>query len=78
MKTLTKVLVVALGLMMLAGCGDKKSEGEGDKGEKVDHAAVGEKVKLDFHIMSKCPFGVKVMQAITPVLEKMGVCASVR
>ncbi|RME23440.1 MAG: hypothetical protein D6806_11280, partial [Deltaproteobacteria bacterium] len=33
---------------------------------------VSEKAKVEFFIMSKCPFGVRVMDAIVPVLEKMG------
>ena len=68
MKNTTKLLALMLGLFLVIGCGDKKTgDGEADKS-----AATGEKIKLDFHIMSKCPFGVKVMQAISPVLEKMG------
>ncbi|MFO8070985.1 MAG: GILT family protein [Polyangia bacterium] len=66
---IAKTLFAALGLVFVLGCGEKKAEDESKKEQKE---AVGEKVALDFHIMSKCPFGVKVMQAITPVLEKMG------
>jgi glutaredoxin len=32
----------------------------------------GEKVSLDFYIMSKCPYGIQVLDAIEPVLEKLG------
>ena len=71
MKMYTKLLVLALGLVLVAGCGEKKTDEAGDKG--IDEkSAVSEKVKLDFHIMSKCPFGVKVVQALMPVMEKMG------
>ena len=33
---------------------------------------VSEKVKLDFYVMSQCPYGTQVEDAIAPVLEKMG------
>ena len=42
------------------------------KAENDEKPAVTEKVQLDFHIMSKCPFGVKVLEAVAPVLDKMG------
>ncbi len=73
MKTYTKLLALALGLFLVVGCGEASKKGD-DKGDKDidDKSAVSEKVELSFHIMSKCPFGVKVLQAITPVLEKMG------
>lgn len=32
----------------------------------------GEKVSLDFYVMSQCPYGVQVEDAIAPVLEKFG------
>ena len=32
----------------------------------------GGKVKLDFYVMSKCPYGIQVENGIAPVLEKMG------
>ncbi|MDJ0764197.1 MAG: hypothetical protein QNJ97_14540 [Myxococcota bacterium] len=63
-KTLALALVAALAI----GCGQKKEPGTDEKAAAVS----GEKVALDFHIMSKCPFGVKVVQAIAPVLDKMG------
>jgi len=57
------IVVMALGLAAVSGCGDKSKSGT---------ESVGQKVQLEFFIMAKCPFGVKVMQAITPVIEKMG------
>jgi len=32
----------------------------------------GEKVKLDFYVMSQCPYGTQVEDAIKPVLDKLG------
>ena len=31
-----------------------------------------EKVKLDFYVMSQCPFGTQVEDGIAPVLKKLG------
>jgi hypothetical protein len=59
---------IACALVLALGCEGTKPDADA----KDKAGAVGEKVSLDFHIMSKCPFGVKVMQAIIPVLEKMG------
>ncbi len=69
MKNIVKLIVLALAICLVAGCTAKKpgAEPEGTTG-----AVSGEKVQLDFHIMSKCPFGVKVLQGIAPVLDKMG------
>ena len=33
---------------------------------------VGERVKLEFYVMSKCPYGVKVMDGIAPALKAFG------
>ncbi len=69
MKAFNKGLILLLGIALLVGC---KPKGK-DEGKTEEQAgAVGEKVALDFHLMSKCPFGVKVLNAITPVLDKMG------
>jgi 2-hydroxychromene-2-carboxylate isomerase len=32
----------------------------------------GEKVKVEFYVMSQCPYGVQVEEAFIPVMEKMG------
>ena len=69
MKRAIYMCLVLMTLMLAAGCKPPSKDGD-DKGQ--GKAAIGERVALDFHIMSKCPFGVKVLQAITPVIEKMG------
>jgi glutaredoxin len=68
MTRMTRILLVLLSVALLIGCKPPAK----DDGEKKEETPTGEKVALDFHIMSKCPFGVKVLQAITPVIEKMG------
>lgn len=35
-------------------------------------AVSGDKVKMEFYVMSQCPYGTEVEDAIAPVLEKMG------
>lgn len=39
--------------------------------EKTNGEVTG-KVTLDFYVMSQCPYGTQVMDAIEPVLEKLG------
>jgi len=69
MKNIVKMLVLTLVIFFAIGCGPKD---DGSKPSPTTEAVSGEKVSIDFHIMSKCPFGVKVLQAISPVLDKMG------
>jgi hypothetical protein len=69
MKRTLNWFLMLLAVVLVAGCKPPAKDGEDKKEAK---AASGEKVALDFHIMSKCPFGVKVLQAITPVIEKAG------
>ncbi len=68
MKRTFYSMLMLLAVVMVTGCQPPKKADEDKKAPE----ATGEKVKLDFHIMSKCPFGVKVLQAVTPVIEKMG------
>jgi hypothetical protein len=35
-------------------------------------AGAGDKVKVDFYVMSKCPYGIQVEDGIKPVLDKLG------
>lgn len=35
-------------------------------------ATTSEKAKLDFYVMSQCPFGTQVEDAVTPVLDQLG------
>ena len=58
-KSLVIASVLALLLAVLPACGNKEPEAK-------------EKVKLSFHVMSKCPYGVQVMNAIKPTLDKLG------
>ena len=55
------VVFVAACAMTIVSCDRLKSMGEPK-----------EKVKVDFHIMSQCPFGVQVMNGVTPALKKLG------
>jgi len=69
MKHFTIGFFMVFALISIVGC---KPKAKDDAEKKSETAAVTSKVTLDFHVMSKCPFGVKVIQAITPVIEKMG------
>lgn len=67
----TVVLAASLGLM--SGCKVGNKGGTTSSASAVSaKQTVAEKAKVEFYIMSKCPFGVRVMDAIIPVLEKMG------
>jgi glutaredoxin len=73
MRNAMKLTVLSLALVFALGCGEKNAvDGEKKPAAATAAGETGEKVGLDFHIMSKCPFGVKVLQGVTPVLEKMG------
>jgi len=36
------------------------------------HQNIGKKAKLDFYVMSQCPYGTQVEDAINPVIQEMG------
>ncbi len=42
------------------------------RGSEGPKQTVAEKAKVEFYVMSKCPYGTQVEQAIAPVMEKMG------
>jgi predicted DsbA family dithiol-disulfide isomerase len=51
-------------LCVVPGCSRNGAEGS--------KQTVAEKAKVEFYVMSQCPFGVQVEQGIAPVMEKMG------
>ena len=59
------ILVLLIISMLLTGC-----SGETPTGRAVD-VATEDKVKLDFYVMSQCPYGTQVEDAIYPVLGKL-------
>jgi len=68
----------ALVLVAVLAFWPSESSDTGDEEESAGAAAgergaeSGDQVEMSFHIMSKCPYGVKVAQAITPVARKLG------
>ncbi|MBN2803481.1 MAG: hypothetical protein JXR91_10325 [Deltaproteobacteria bacterium] len=70
MKLISKITILILSVWLLASCGGGADSAD-KSGEKKTNV-VTQKVKLDFHIMSKCPFGARVVNTIIPVLEQMG------
>lgn len=58
------VVVAASAIWM----GKSKITGQSVAGDEYS----GEKVSLDFYVMSQCPYGTQVMDAIAPVLEELG------
>ncbi|NMB75698.1 MAG: thioredoxin domain-containing protein [Myxococcales bacterium] len=65
----TTGIFLALALAV-AGCPQKR-EGGGAVGE-APKKTVSEAVKVEFFVMSQCPFGTQVEDAIAPVLKKFG------
>jgi predicted DsbA family dithiol-disulfide isomerase len=57
------VLLVALIVFLLL----RNNDGAGP-----DNGFKGDKVKVEFYVMSQCPYGVQVETGIAPVLEQMG------
>jgi hypothetical protein len=62
-RALSVTFILALAALAASGCKPP------DKGGATD---VKEKVKVDFYIMSQCPYGTQVQQGIKPVLDKFG------
>ncbi len=58
-------LVLTVAVALVAGCKETPQKPEGP-------AAPKEKVEVAFHVMSQCPFGVQVENAIKPVLDQLG------
>lgn len=53
-------MIIAAAALMFTAC------------PKSGEAEPKEKVKLSFHVMSKCPYGAQVMTGVKPALEKLG------
>lgn len=78
-KTLVSATGVTLAVALaVAGCKEKQTIGE-QRGEEqtetkkaAQSAAPTERVEVAFHVMSKCPFGAQVVNAVKPVLDKLG------
>ena len=68
-------VVAVLTTIGLVACKKGRKEsggGEGGASAEAPKQTVSEKAKVEFYVMSKCPFGVKVVEAIYPVLKEMG------
>jgi hypothetical protein len=55
-------------IALLAACGTETGPGKEGGGA----AYTGKTAKLEFFVMSQCPYGVQVEKAITPVKEQLG------
>ncbi len=67
MRKLVLFVLFAVAAVVFTACPQKGSS-------KADSGIAPKKdaVKVTFHIMSKCPYGVQVVDKIIPVLEKLG------
>jgi len=78
MTDMPRVLALGLvaGLCVLPCCSKGSGSREGES-KRTDAArspgqTVSRKVKVEFFVMSQCPYGVQVEQGIGPVMDKMG------
>ncbi|MGM5484773.1 MAG: DsbA family protein [Nanobdellota archaeon] len=51
---------------------EKIEEKESEPEETSGSGSGSEEVKLDFYVMSQCPYGTEVVDAIAPVMDKLG------
>lgn len=65
---LVVAIVAALSLSM---CKPPPRRGEAPEGTDKAATEIENKVRLDFYIMSQCPYGTQVQEGIGPVLDKM-------
>jgi len=79
---IAQVLGLTLTLSMAFGCEDLKPKGAGKTSAVATKAGgstatkgapyTGKKVKMELYVMSKCPYGVKAVQGMKPVLDEIG------
>ncbi|HEY3356134.1 MAG TPA: DsbA family protein [Polyangia bacterium] len=62
---------VFVSLALVGSACEKKPVGR-EPSAATTAAPAGERVRVDFYVMSQCPFGVEVENGIGPVLEKLG------
>lgn len=60
---------IVAALIGIVGCKDLRP---GQTGTQAGAASSGPKVKVEFYVMSKCPFGTQVEDGIKPVLDDIG------
>ena len=80
MKTFTKMLIPTVLIASLAAC---QNQGASDKAAPADAKAKtetkteaaggsGSAPTLEMYVMSQCPYGVQVVNAVAPVKEQLG------
>src|SRR5512147_2318688 len=81
MKTITKTLLPAVLIVSLAACQNQGATEKGAGGDakagaaaKADTktAATGSAPTLEMYVMSQCPYGVQVVNAVAPVKQQLG------
>lgn len=65
------IVVALLAIVVVSATFMGKTGSNGNVDSEIDNYD-GEQVKLDFYVMSQCPYGTQVMDAIAPVIEKLG------
>ena len=70
LKKLLPVCLFAIMLSAVSGCNFDFLSSSSDTGS--DSVSSASNTKLDFYVMSQCPYGTQVEDAIAPVMKKMG------
>jgi len=69
---LSVLSVLLLSIFGMYGCSDKPGSNITGNVAGTDVDFTGDKVKLEFYVMSQCPYGTQVEDGIYPVLKEMG------
>jgi hypothetical protein len=71
-KDLYKAIGIIAVLLVIVAASAIWMGKNGITGRSVTDNYSGEKAKLEFYVMSQCPYGTQVMDAIAPVLKELG------
>ncbi|HCF62633.1 MAG TPA: hypothetical protein DFS52_32175 [Myxococcales bacterium] len=66
------LLVVALAALALAGCKQQEQKKSAAEAPAAPAAKSANAVKVEFFVMSQCPYGVQVVNGIHEVVQKLG------
>src|SRR5580765_1806807 len=83
MKAIRKMLLPAALIVSLAACqnqgatekaagGDAKTGSDAKAGSAAKSEAKGSAPTLEMYVMSQCPYGVQVVNAVAPVKQQLG------
>ncbi len=72
LKLVTLALTVSSLAMLASACGKSSKEGSGATAAAAPVAKNADAVKVEFYVMSQCPYGVQVMNGVKESLDALG------